>query len=181
MSRLRTGRIGPWARVGLVLLGIAATQVLLGSTMARLEAAWSADLARLLGVEGVYRVPGTSLVRGTHDGQPYLLRITESCSALSAGVSLGGLSLLVLRGSWRRRLGAAAIGVGAVVLGNLLRVAAIVWVGNRSGRAELVSFHDSWGTGFSLVYLLLGFVVIVALRLPVARQWQGRPDRTFGL
>lgn len=147
----------------------------------RVEAVASARIADFAGLRGVWEIPGSNLVRGLHQGQAYAIRVTESCSALTAFAAFFGLSVLVFRGPrWRR----AVIGVlaGAVVVaGNLSRVAGLLWVGNHRGVADLVAVHDWIATLYSWAYLLGGFVTLVGLHMSSIRRWRDDPPFTFGL
>jgi exosortase/archaeosortase family protein len=139
------------------------------------------DPDRSIGQSSVYEVSGTNLLRGSFEGTPYLVRVTESCSSLTAGVTLIGLSVLILRGTTRQRVIGAVAACGVVVFGNISRILAVVWVGNTRGVESLVSFHDWFGTAYSTVYLSVAFVVLIAVRLPNRRQWRRLAPRTYGL
>lgn len=147
----------------------------------RAEALASARLADFAGLRGVWEIPGSNLVRGLHQGQAYAIRVTESCSALTAFVAFFGLSVLVFRGPLWRRTVIGLLAGSVVVAGNLSRVAALLWIGNDRGVADLVAVHDWVATVYSWVYLLGGFVTLVGLHMISIRRWRDDPPFTFGL
>ena len=59
---------------------------------------------------------------------------------------------------------------GLVVLCNLLRIGLSIWVGVLTGSPGLVLFHDWVGTAFGIIYILMGFMVFLAILLPSNRQ-----------
>jgi exosortase/archaeosortase family protein len=95
-------------------------------------------------------------------------QLTPFCSSLVPVLALGAISAFVLSGPWRRRLlaflGAAAI----IIVCNVLRVGASVWIGLHVGARGLVLFHDWIGTVFGLAYTMLGFFFMLYLLLPKA-------------
>ncbi|WP_405021173.1 hypothetical protein OHV05_34020 [Kitasatospora sp. NBC_00070] len=166
--RVRLGH--PLVRV----LAVVGLTVLLGwyaaGPVTGLEAAATARLARWTGLELTRAVPGTNLVRGFHGYQPFYIRVTPSCSALTVGAAAAGVSLLILGGSRRRRVGGAVLAVSVLALGNLVRLAAVLWVGQGAGIPAMVTFHDWGGTVFSYALLLAAVLLLIAVRLPGRRR-----------
>ncbi|MER5862873.1 hypothetical protein [Kitasatospora sp. NPDC002040] len=162
--RVRLGH--PLLRV----LAVVLLTVLLGwyaaGPVTELEAAATARLAGWTGLELTRAVPGTNLVRGFYGHQPFYIRVTPSCSALTVGAAAAGVSLLILGGSRRQRVGGAVLAVAVLALGNLVRLAAVLWVGRDAGIPAMVTFHDWGGTVFSYALLLTAVLLLIAVRLP---------------
>jgi exosortase/archaeosortase family protein len=95
--------------------------------------------------------------------------------------ALIGLSMLLLAGPWYRRLVAGTIAATVVFCGNLFRIAVVLYVGHIRGVSALVLFHDWIGTAFSITYTLLGFLILIAARMPGRRRWTNEQPLTYGL
>jgi carbamoyl-phosphate synthase large subunit len=102
---------------------------------------------------------------------PFLVAVTPSCSALASILALAGLASVLPRGGQNRRLVALVIAVVTVCLGNIVRIAASLFVGVLAGRSSLVLFHDWVGSMFSFVYTLGGYILMLYVVL-------GRRPRT---
>jgi carbamoyl-phosphate synthase large subunit len=74
----------------------------------------------------------------------------------------------VLRGNPVRRVLAFLVAAVVILTGNVLRIAASLWVGLEAGPGSLVLFHDWVGTLFALTYTLVGFFLMLYLILPSA-------------
>lgn len=164
---LRRGRVGPpLVRV----LAVLAVTVGLGwwaaAPVSHWEAAATAWLAQRTGLEMTRELPGTNLVHGFYGYQPYFIRITPSCSALTVSVAAAGVSLLILGGNRRQRVGGALLAVLVLSLGNLTRLVAVLWVGRGAGIDTMITFHDWVGTVFSYALLIGALLLLVAVRLP---------------
>lgn len=157
---------GPLLRV----LAVVALTLALGhwafGPVTRWEAAATGWLARCSGLVTARQLDGTALVHGFHGYQPFFVRITPSCSALTVAAACAGVSLLLLGGGWHRRIIGALLAAGLFTAANLLRLVAVVWVGHDYGIPIMVDFHDWGGTVWSYLMLLCSVLLMVALRLP---------------
>ncbi|MFJ5228802.1 hypothetical protein ACIQBJ_02775 [Kitasatospora sp. NPDC088391] len=157
--------LAPLLRVLAVIAGTLALGHWATGPVTRAEAAATATIARWCGLTMVRQLPGTDLVHGFHGHQPFFIRISPSCSALTVAAACAGVSLLLLGGTWRRRLVGAGVAAGVFAAANLLRLAAVLWVGNDYGIPAMVAFHDWGGTLWSYLMLLLVVLLMVALRI----------------
>ncbi|MGA5702516.1 hypothetical protein [Peterkaempfera bronchialis] len=171
--RIRAG--APLLRVLLVVAVTTGLGWWAAAPVTHAEAAATAFLARSTGLEMTRELPGTNLVHGFHGYQPYFIRITPSCSALTVGAAAAGVSLFILGGTGRQRIGGAVLAVLLLSLGNLARLVAVVWVGHGAGIPAMVTFHDWGGTVFSYALLLAAVLLLIAVRLP--RAGNRRRDR----
>ena len=101
---------------------------------------------------------------------PFRVEVTPYCSSLVAILALAGIAGFVLPGPRLRRLGAFAAAASLVVVCNIARIAASIWVGFRYGAGDLVLFHNWVGTLFALAYTLLGFIFMLFLMLPKTQE-----------
>lgn len=168
-------------RVFFVIGGVLIANHLFAGWLTRLEASWSAWLMTALGVEGLTALNNDSLVLVDFRTGPFAARVSPSCSALTSVVALSALSMVLLGGRWWHRAVAAVIASIVVMVGNLARIGVVLWMGTERGISALVLFHDWVGTMFSVCYTMLGFLTLLALRLPSKRQWQDGRPLTFGL
>ena len=126
------------------------------------------------GVMGLMHNDRITVVRGdtfqvlASHGLPFRAEVTPYCSSLIALLALTVICLFVLHGPLLRRLGALAVSVLLVLVGNVLRIAASLWMGDRFGVHWLVLFHDWVGTLFALAYTMAGFFLMLSLLLPSA-------------
>ncbi|QKW18207.1 exosortase/archaeosortase family protein [Kitasatospora sp. NA04385] len=175
-ARPAAGPARPLAPLLRVLAVIAATLALghwASGPVTRAEAAATATAARWCGLTMVRQLPGTDLVHGFHGHQPFFIRISPSCSALTVAAACAGVSLLVLGGTWHRRLTGAAVAVAVFTAANLVRLVAVLWVGQDYGIPAMVGFHDWGGTLWSYLMLLVAVLLMVALRIK-----KRRPDES---
>jgi len=116
----------------------------------------STAVARLAGVDATVRgaqvtVPGVDLVVGAQ------------CSGLRSIVALltlVAIFVFVLEGPWWGRLLLALSAVPVAIVGNILRVASLLWVADTWGAgAGLTYYHDYSG----IVFFLIAFVLLLAL------------------
>ncbi|BAJ26652.1 MULTISPECIES: exosortase/archaeosortase family protein [Kitasatospora] len=166
--RPSVGPARPLAPLLRVLAVIAATLALghwAAGPVTRAEAAATAAVARWCGLDMVRQLPGTDLVHGFHGHQPFFIRISPSCSALTVAAACAGVSLLILGGTWHRRLTGAAVAVAVFGAANLARLVAVLWVGQGYGIPAMVGFHDWGGTLWSYLMLLVAVLLMVALRI----------------
>jgi carbamoyl-phosphate synthase large subunit len=97
---------------------------------------------------------------------PLIASVTQSCSALSSLLAIACLASVSRAGTRARRYMAISIALLVVVLGNTLRMAATLAVGEVAGRSVLVLFHD-WVAGmFTFAYVLGGYILFLYLALP---------------
>ncbi|MFD0561216.1 hypothetical protein ACFQ2M_03665 [Kitasatospora saccharophila] len=167
-ARSAVGPARPVAPLLRVLAVVAATLALghwAAGPVTRAEAAATAAAARWCGLTSARQLPGTDLVHGFHGHQPFFIRISPSCSALTVAAACAGVSLLVLGGSLRRRLVGAAAAAALFTAANLARLVAVLWVGQDYGIPTMVGFHDWGGTLWSYLMLLLAVLLMVALRI----------------
>jgi exosortase/archaeosortase family protein len=169
------------AKVAIVVGGVLLANAVMAGWLTRLEASWSAWLMTRLGVDGLQALSNQSLVLVDHQAGPFAARVSPSCSSLTSVVALTALSTVLLGGSWRRRVVAALIASTVVLVGNLARIGVVLWMGTERGVQALVLFHDWVGTMFSVCYTMIGFLALLALRLPSKRRWADQPPLTFGL
>lgn len=116
----------------------------------------STAVARLAGVDATVRgaqvtVPGVDLVVGAQ------------CSGLRSIVALltlVAIFVFVLDGPWWGRLLLALSAVPVAIVGNILRVASLLWVADTWGSgAGLTYYHDYSG----IVFFLIAFILLLAL------------------
>ena len=134
---------------------------------ARVAETWLAgNLAGLLAPHRMTVFQGTTVLVIPAHQSPILVIVTPSCSSISSVCSITSLASL-LRGVPPLRFALALLAaVGAVVVGNILRIAASLAVGLASGKVALVLFHDWVGSTFAFAYTLAGFVLLLYLILP---------------
>jgi exosortase/archaeosortase family protein len=95
-------------------------------------------------------------------------QLTPFCSSLVPALALVAIAAFVLHGRWIRRGLALAAAVTLVVVCNVARIAASLWVGLEVGARGLVLFHDWVGTLFGIGYTMVGFFLMLFLMLPKA-------------
>jgi exosortase/archaeosortase family protein len=179
-TRAPLGRSVVW-RIGALFLLVFVGNHFLANWLTTVEAGWSVRLSSLAGVNGLKQMGAGNLVFVPHSGGNLVARVSPSCSCLTSALAIGGLSFLVLGGGIRRRVFATLVAVGVVVIGNVLRIGVVLWIGTMRGRDALVLFHDWVGTLFSISYTLVGFLTLIALRLPNRRRWTTENPFTFGM
>ena len=151
-------RIG--AMVAAVLLGF----YLLEEPVRHAETELAAALLGLFAADQVEVVLDSSIQVFPSGHDAFRAEITPSCSSLASLLVLGCLGLLTPRQP-RRGLAIAAA-LGAVAIGNIIRIAASVGVGLVAGRASLVAFHDWAGSAFTFLYIVGGYILMLYLLLP---------------
>ena len=162
-------------RTAAALLGVAAAVVVVvgGTAVARdpaRHAEADATVAVVHGLGGdVARLPDHSILVVPARGAPFRAVVTPSCSALASTLALLALVAVTTRGRLRHRVGALALAVTAVVIGNLTRIGASIAVGLHTGRSSLVLFHDVVGSIFGVGYTLLGYLLVVWILLQIGR------------
>ncbi|MCP4222567.1 MAG: exosortase/archaeosortase family protein [Actinomycetia bacterium] len=106
------------------------------------------------------------------DGQPVFRAVlSPACSSLAAILALSCLAVLTQGHRWPRRIAAIGLAIGAVAVGNTIRVVASLLVGIMSGRGSLVLFHDFAGGAFTFVYIIGGYILLLSVLLR-------KPDET---
>jgi len=99
---------------------------------------------------------------------PFRAQLTPFCSSLVPVLALAAIAAFVVHGHWARRSAALLTAATLVVICNVLRIAASLWVGLQVGARGLVLFHDWVGTLFGLGYTMIGFFLMLYLLLPRA-------------
>ena len=116
---------------------------------ARVAETWLAsELAGLIGLGRFSVVKGTSVLVTPLHQTPFFVLVTSSCSSISSVCSIACLACLLRGVPLARRTLALLAAVAAVVVGNVVRIAASLTVGLASGRIALVLFHDWVGSTF---------------------------------
>ena len=112
------------------------------------------------------RLPGPHVLITTRGTFPVIGTITPSCSALGAVLAFASVAALVLRGPALRRAYGFALAAGLCIVANLVRIGVALVIGAHYGREAMVTFHDWGGTGFGLLSLFGGFVLLLRAMLP---------------
>lgn len=93
------------------------------------------------------------------------LVIGAQCSGVNSLIALTALMVLaayLVQGPWWGRITLAVLAVPLAILGNILRVASLLFVARAwGGQAGFIFYHDYSGIGF--------FVIVLALMLPITR------------
>lgn len=164
-SRTAAVLLRPVVVIGLVLLAFA----LCNAPFRRFEAGIATALLHALDLTTSPRVqvlPPTSIAVFPERAGPFVAVLNPSCSALSALLTIVFLAWFTPRGRPLRRLLALGCALGAVLAGNVLRIAGSVAIGLYHGKASLVLFHDWVGSLFAFGYTLGGYLLMLFLLLP---------------
>jgi exosortase len=93
------------------------------------------------------------------------LVIGAQCSGVNSLIALTSLMLLtayLVRGPWWGRITLVLLAAPLAILGNIVRVASLLFVARAwGGEAGFIFYHDYSGIGF--------FVIVLALMLPITR------------
>jgi len=170
------------SRAGLVLLKIVAVCafagggfVVLQSSMRAAEAAAAVGLMRLLGSHSVIAAGRTTLLVVPYSRAAFHVLITPSCSSIASVLAFGCLVPLVPSRTIAERVRAFAVATVMIVGGNIVRITASVAMGVVAGRSSLVLFHDWIGSMFTVVYTLVGYIVMLWVLLPArSDEWLTR-------
>ncbi|MEO7981646.1 MAG: exosortase/archaeosortase family protein [Sporichthyaceae bacterium] len=92
--------------------------------------------------------------------------LTPYCSALIPVLALAVIGFFILSGSVVRRLVSVLTATALILVCNVLRISASLWMGYEFGGTALVLFHDWVGTFFALAYTMAGFFLMLYLILP---------------
>lgn len=149
------------ALLGFVLV----TFALLQEPVREAETRAATGLLRAAGIDGVEVVSQSTVAVSSVRGS-FRAIVSPSCSALASLLALVCLASLAPGYPAGRKLAAGAAAVSAVVVGNLLRIAASLAVGVSAGGSTLVLFHDSIGNVFSFGYTLGGYILMLWVLLP---------------
>lgn len=150
--------VGRMATVPVVIAIAVAGFLVLIDRWTAVEAWAVGGLAGAVGSAEVARSGHQLLVRG--DAGTFVLTVSGWCSSLAP--VLGAVAVAVLApGLRRRRLRAAASAIAVLMVGNLVRVTAVVVVGADLDVARLEPFHDGPATAFTVV-LVLGAAAVMA-------------------
>ena len=102
------------------------------------------------------------------DQLAFRAQLTPYCSAVIPVLALATICFFVLSGSLVRRLVSVLTATALILVCNVLRIAASLWMGYQYGGTALVLFHDWVGTFFALTYTMAGFFLMLYLLLPSA-------------
>lgn len=115
---------------------------------------------RLVGIGEPERA-GDQILVLAGPGVPFSAEVGPWCSSFGVVLVLLAYTTIVATGDGGRRRRAFIRGAALVVIGNLVRIGATIVVGVTSGPGSIESFHDGLGTGFAVLYVLVGFAVFV--------------------
>ncbi len=169
------GADGPARRVAVVALRLVAAAGVVWIGFLLLIDRWRAGEAAVvvagLGVVGVHTAQrlGDQIVVVAPGGPSFLTDIEPLCSSLGVVLAFAAVAAIVATGDRRRRLRAAAIGAGIVVVCNLVRMTATVLVGVWEGPGEIEPFHDGIATAFAVVFVLTALALFVGTLCPPRR------------
>jgi exosortase/archaeosortase family protein len=156
-------------RVVMVLVAATAGFAFLQGPTRHLEAlatGWTLHL--VAGGRAPLAIGAAIIVLPAH-GQAFSALVTPACSVLASVLALVCLASLAASSrsrSRRRELAALGAAVATVSAGNIIRMAAVLWVGSVGGRGALVLFHDWVGAVFTFGYTLFGYILMLYLVLP---------------
>lgn len=148
-------------RVLLRFAGVIAIYLALQAQVRYLEAVACVALLRAVGLAQAHAVAPDSIQAFPPGHTGFVVDITPSCSCLAPVLSVGLLATLLPVRSRSKLCRAIFIGVTAIAIGNILRIALSVMVGYVSSSAALILFHDWVGSVFSFLYTLFGFVLLL--------------------
>jgi len=156
-------------RVVLVLVAATAGFALLQSPTRHLEARATAWTLHLVAGGQPPVAAGPEIIVVPRHGYPFSALVTPACSVLASVLALVCLAALAASARERsrsRELAALGAAVAIVSAGNVIRMAAVLWVGSVGGRGALVLFHDWVGAVFTFGYTLFGYILMLFLVLP---------------
>lgn len=141
---------------------------------AALEARIVGSVLNLRGWSGV-SAQGPVFVVWSGQGPPITLKITWSCSAAVQVAAVGGALLMFGTSRGRARAAGMAVGAAVVVLGNLVRLTATVWLAGAHGPGASLLFHDWAGTAITLAMGATGIVLGVVTAHHIAERLRRPP------
>lgn len=133
------------------------------------EATLCADIAALITPHRALEVQGPYILIVPYHSQAFVAYVTPTCSSFAPMLALLCLSTILPRHSGPRRAVAALVSMAIVFIGNLLRISASVLAGVYAGRGTLVLFHNWVGSAFTFLYILGGFMLMIAVMLPSSK------------
>lgn len=140
-------------RVGQLVPAVAFVAAALGALAAgaaSVEATAVAGVVNARGWSGV-SAQGPMFVVWSGRGVPTLLEVTWSCSALVQVAAVGGALLVFGTSRGAARWLGVAMACALVVVGNLARLTATVWLAATHGESASLLWHDWAGTALTLV------------------------------
>lgn len=153
-------------RVALVVACSVMGFLLLQKPVRTFESRAATALVRLSGTDRVFGVSPTSILVVPAERKPFRAIVTPSCSAISSILAIACLASVSGRRPAPRRALAFGLALGAIAVGNIVRIAASLAVGLVAGRSALVLFHDWVGSTFAFAYTLGGYVLMLYVLLP---------------
>ena len=130
------------------------------------EAIVAGWLASVVGSADSGRAGHQLLVRG--DAGVFVLTVGPWCSSLAPVLAVAAVSLLA-PGRARRRLVAALAASALLMIGNVVRLVAVIVVGSDVDPAGLEPFHDGPATAMSVVLVLSAAALVARSTLPDGR------------
>lgn len=164
-----------WSRVPLAAIAAIAAIGLFHVSLSwwtSFEAASAGWAASVLGSADASRAGHQLLVRG--DAGMFVLTVSSWCSS-SAPVLALIAAAAVSPGDRRRRIRAAVLASGLLVVGNVARITAVVLVGADIDPAQLEPFHDGPATAFTVVLVLSATAVVAWSTLPAGGRYRRQP------
>jgi exosortase/archaeosortase family protein len=149
------------AVVAIMMVGFPLTQ----ATVRQAEVVTSVRLLGALQFSDRITAAEHSVIVAPSSEPPFRASLTPACSSLAAVLALSCLAVLTRGHRWPRRVAAIGLAVGAVIVGNTIRIVASLLMGIVSGRNSLVLFHDFAGGAFTFVYIVGGYIVLLTVLL----------------
>jgi exosortase/archaeosortase family protein len=157
--------------VGTVLVLVAVGFVVLQDPYRHFEVWLSGGLlARLHAPDVIGTVGDDMFVRHAGTDQAIDLILAPQCSSLPAVLAIIALALPMVPTTGRRVWRGAAVASGLALIGNVVRIDAVIAVGVFSGYVALVLFHTWVAAVFDFAAVLAGWVIMVRMQLPRARR-----------
>lgn len=154
---LKVGGICAVAAIGFVLLH---------EPMRAAEAAISVRLLNVLGFDDIHGVGRTTLLVIPAHRAAFHVLITPSCSSIASVLAFGCLAPLVPSRTSTGRIMAVSATALLIIAGNIVRITASIATGLVAGRGSLILFHDWVGSMFTVVYTLVGYILLLSFLLP---------------
>ncbi len=134
----------------------------------RLAEVWLSGglLARLHVPDVIGTVGDDMFVRHAGTNQAIDLILAPECSSLPAVLAIVGLAIPMVPTTGRRVFAGVAVASLLALLGNIVRVDAVIAVGIFSGYLALVLFHTWVAALFDFAAVLAGWVILLRMQLP---------------
>jgi len=151
-----------------VVLAVVAVGFVLLQGPYRLGEVWLSGglLARLHAPDVIGTVGDDMFVRHAGTTQAIDLVLAPQCSSLPAVLAIVGLAIPMVPTTGRRVWKGVAVAAALALVGNVLRVDAVIAVGVFSGYLALVLFHTWVAALFDFAAVLAGWVLLLRMQLP---------------